>query len=222
VKRIVPDLVDFEKLLESGKWKDVVRAYLACVSFTDFNFGRVMDALAESNHAENTIVVIWSDHGYHVGEKSKLEKQALWEQTTRCLFMIRTPDEKAAGKTGSQTVSLLDIYPTLVDLCELKNIPDGQLDGRSLRPLLEDPESRWAHPAVTTYLKGNHAVRNDRYRYIHYPKIGEELYDLQDDPNEFTNLANRPEYEDLKKELQAQLPREDAVSAGKRPRPARK
>jgi arylsulfatase A-like enzyme len=221
VRRLVPQFIHFDKLREAGLWKDLLLSYLACISFADYNVGRILDALAESQYADNTIVVLWSDHGYHVGEKSKIEKHALWEQTTRSVFMIKTPDGNARGQTSPRTVSLLDIFPTLVDLCDLKNIPEGQLDGRSLMPLLKDPEAEWNYPAVMTYLYGNHAVRDERYRYIYYPGIGEELYDLDKDPSEFVNLANNPEYEQVKKRLATYLPTENAPPAGKRSIPGR-
>jgi arylsulfatase A-like enzyme len=214
VKKIISNDVNFDKLMESGQWKDVVRAYLASISFLDFNLGRVTDALAKSKYAENTVVVIWADHGYHLGEKSKFEKSALWERTTHNMLMIKTPYGDVAGKTCVRTVNLLDIYPTLVDLCNLKNIPKNQLDGHSLMPLLNNPSLAWEYPAVTTYLKGNHAVRDERYRYIYYPNIGEELYDMQNDPDEFINLANKPGYEKIKRKLKTYLPKENAKPSG--------
>lgn len=197
--------VNFHALKETGQWKAVVRSYLACISFMDWNLGRIMDALDKSGHRDNTIVCVFADNGFHMGEKLHFAKYALWEQTTHVLHMWRVPGMTQGGKVCDRTVNLLDLYPTLVDLCGLS--PTKQkLDGRSIVPLLKNPETGWNHPSVTTYQKGNQAVRNEKYRYIHYNDGGEELYDETKDPLEWHNLAADPAMKTvisaLKKELE--------------------
>lgn len=173
---------------QDGRWQQAVRSYLACVRWTDEQVGRVIDALDASPHAKNTIVVLTSDHGYHLGEKQRWSKFSLWERTTRVPLIVMTP----GGVVGrsSRPVELLSIYPTLVDLCGLP--ANAKPEGVSLRPLLDDPNAPWAHVAVSTLGQNNHAVRDDRWRYIRYADGSEELYDHHADPNEWDNLAATP------------------------------
>lgn len=170
-----------------GVWRDSVRAYQASATYADYQLGRLLSALAASPYAEDTIVVVWSDHGYHLGEKEHWEKFALWEKTTRVPLVILAPEASEAGSEIGRPVTLLDLYPTLLDLAGLP--PKKDLDGLSLRPLLENPTAEWARPAVMTYGVGNHAVRTDRWRYIRYADGTEELYDHEHDPHEWTNVV---------------------------------
>jgi arylsulfatase A-like enzyme len=183
--------VNFEALKKSGQWKAVLRSYMACVSFMDWNLGRIITALDSSLYKDNTIVCIFADNGFHLGEKNHVEKYVLWEQSTHVLNIWRVPGVTRPGQTCSQPVNLLDIYPTLVELCGLPQ-PASQLDGRSIVKLLKAPQSEWAFPSITTFQQGNQAVRDKRYRYIHYNTGQEELYDHDTDPNEWYNLANTP------------------------------
>ena len=171
--------------VEERQWQHAVQAYLASVSFVDACVGRVLDALEQSPHADNTIVVLFSDHGFHLGEKQRWAKRSLWETSTRVPLIIAAP-QRAPGACA-QPVSLLDIYPTLLDLCLVE--PDAALDGHSLKPLLQDPEAAWPHHAITTFGPGNHAVRSRDWRYIRYGDGSEELYDHRSDPNEWHNLT---------------------------------
>ncbi len=185
---------DFDLLVEHNKWTEAVRAYLASISYADSLVGRILDALDASPYGKNTIIVFWSDHGYHLGEKGTWHKTTLWERATRVPFIIVAPEVTLAGTRCSRPVNLVDIYPTLLELCGLPK-PDG-LDGVSLVPLLRDPAANWERSALTTHLFGNHAVRSEHWRYIRYADGGEELYDHRNDPNEWTNLAGDPQYAD--------------------------
>jgi len=198
--------------LSDTYWQEMVTAYLACVSFVDDQLGKVLRALEESKYADNTIIVLWSDHGQHMGEKKHWRKQALWEESTRVPLYFRVPGQKTTGLTSSRAVSLLDIYPTLVDLCGL---PEAErLEGQTLVPLIGNPDLEWEKPVLSTWRYKNHAVRSDEWRYIHYRDGGEELYNLIDDPGEHTNLAGDPQYANIIVEHKKWLPEEDALPAG--------
>lgn len=169
--------------------REAVRAYQAAATWADHQLGRLLDALASSPYAENTIIVLWSDHGYHLGEKQHWEKFALWERTTRVPLVFAAPGVTAPGTRSAAPVSLLDLYPTLIELCGLP--PREELEGESLVPQLRDPERERDTPAIMTYLRGNHAVRTRRWRYIRYADGTEELYDHDRDPREWDNVAAR-------------------------------
>lgn len=192
-------------------WTDFVRFYQAAASYADSQFGRLLDALDASPYRENTIVVALSDNGYHLGEKSHIEKFALWEKTSHVPLIIMAPGVAQAGRVCVRTVSLLDLYPTLLELATLP--PKKDCEGISLVPLLRDPNRPWKIPAVMTYLRGNHAVRTERWRYIQYFDGSEELYDDRADPNEWKNLAPDPAYKGVIAELRQYLPKENAPSA---------
>ncbi len=176
-------------LEEAGQWRNLVRSYLACTSFVDAQIGRVLAALEERGLAESTVVVVWGDHGWHLGEKGITGKNSLWERGTRVPLIFAGPGV-AAGQRCAQPAELLDLYPTLVELAGLP--PRDDLEGISLGPQLRDAAARRARPAVTSHNQGNHAVRSERWRYIRYADGSEELYDLRTDPNEWTNLAGDP------------------------------
>ncbi|MCK5000018.1 MAG: sulfatase [Anaerohalosphaera sp.] len=196
---------------EYGLWKQAVQAYLACISFSDAQIGRVIDALDKSPYADDTIIVLWSDHGYHLGEKDHWHKQTLWERSTRVPFMVIAPGLTKPGSTCAQPVSLMDIYPTLVELCGL--LPKSNLEGNSIVPLLKDPDKSWPYPAITTRDRGNHAIRTLNWRYIRYSDGTEELYDHRSDPNEWNNLAGETKYKKLKTKLACMLPKQNAEPA---------
>lgn len=199
---------DHKKILEQGKYRQAVQAYLACIAFADAQVGRLIDALDNSPYAKNTIVVLWSDHGWHLGQKMHWRKFALWEEATRNVFMIVAPGVTKPGSVCERTVGLIDIYPTLIDLCGLAKRQG--LEGVSLMPLLKDPKAKWDRPVLTTYLRGNHSVRDERFRYIRYNDGGEELYDHSNDPHEWTNLAGKQEFANIKSRLAKWLPKTDA------------
>ncbi len=193
-------------LRENDQWQPLVRAYLASTSFVDSQVGRVLAALEESGHAENTIVVLWSDHGWHLGEKLITGKNTLWERSTRVPLIFAGPGI-ASGQECEQPVELLDIFPTLLELCGQPARVD--LEGHSLLPLLQDAEAPRPWPAITTHNQGNHAVRTADWRYIRYADGSEELYHLARDPHEWTNLAASPAHDAKKRELAAWLPNLD-------------
>lgn len=192
----------------NGKWKEAVQGYLASVSFADAMVGRLLTALDNGPHADNTVIVLWSDHGYHLGHKEHWEKFALWEQTTHVPLIVVDPESNQAGGRCERPVSLLDVYPTLIDLCDVNDRPG--LDGRSLRPFLNHPHTDSDRAVVTTQGRGNHAVRSQDWRYIRYADGSEELYDHQTDPNEFTNLAGDAKYKSVKQHHAKHLPATDA------------
>ena len=197
-----------------GAWAEAVRAYLASCTFADHQIGRLVDALARSEHADSTIVVLWSDHGFHLGEKEHWEKFVLWEKATRVPLAIVAPGSVAPGTVVETPVSLLDVYPTLLALARLPARPG--LDGESLVPLLSDPKRERA--VAMTYQRGNHAVRSNRWRYIRYADGSEELYDHSGDPDERNNLAPDSRHAPVIAELRRELPASDAPNAPDLPR----
>ncbi len=209
---------DHAAVIKHDQWHAAVQGYLASISYADGQVGRLIDALDASPNAKNTVVVLWTDHGWHLGEKKHWRKFSLWEEATRTPLIFVAPrgtprlsQGTTAGTHIDKPVSLLDIYPTLVDLCGLP--PRDGLSGQSLVPLLADPNAPWQRPAITTHGRMNHAIRSDRWRYIHYADGSEELYDHQTDPMEYTNLAEKPEYEEVKNKLSAWLPEQNAPNA---------
>jgi arylsulfatase A-like enzyme len=195
---------DHTNVIANNQWRKAVQAYLATISFADAQIGRVLDALGRSGHANNTIIVLWGDHGWHLGEKEHWRKHALWDVSTRTPLIFVAPRGVARDQFCQRPVSLIDIYPTLVDLCCLPK-REG-LDGQSLKPLLGNPKKEWDRPVVMTYGCNNHAVQTQRWRYIKYRDGGQELYDHSKDPNEWTNLAESPEYEAVITELKTAMP----------------
>ena len=208
----MPPMGIHEWALEAGVWKDGVRAYLASVSFADAMLGQVLDALEQSGREDNTIIVMFSDHGWHLGEKARWRKHTLWRESTRVPLIVVAPGITQPGSRSDVPVSLLDLYPTLTELAGLAT--PGHLEGVSLLPLLEDPAASLERLAVvTTYEYRNHAVSSDRYRYIVYSDGSEELYDLESDPHEWRNRAADPALSAIKAELRDWLPRHDEPDA---------
>jgi arylsulfatase A-like enzyme len=198
---------DHAPMVKSGRWKEAVQAYLATIAYCDMNIGRLLDAYEKSPHRQNTILVLWSDHGWHLGEKSHWRKFALWEEATRSPFMWIVPGVTKPGTICSTPIDFMGIFPTLTDLA---GIPTPKhVEGSSFRALLANPAAAWTTPAVTTYRYKNHTVRNAGWRYIRYENGDEELYDEVKDPNEYVNLAQKPEFAAKKAELAKFLPKSD-------------
>jgi uncharacterized sulfatase len=212
----IPEAALFTKPANWGlpdcQLQEAKRAYYAAVSFMDAQVGRVLDALDSLNLSDKTIVVLWSDHGYHLGEHGQWMKQSLFEKSARVPFIISIPNG-LKGKVCNRTVELLDIYPTLARLSNLP-LPNSQ-DGDDLSPLLNDPEAEWSHPAYTQVARRKdgqvaimgRSVRTEEFRYTEWNEgeEGAELYDHHNDPFEYTNLAGKPEYEVKIKELAISL-----------------
>lgn len=196
-------------LQANDQWRPLVRAYLASTTFMDAQVGRLLDALEARQLATNTIVVFWSDHGWHLGEKDITGKNTLWERSTRVPLIFAGPGI-ARGVCG-EPVELLDLYPTLVQLCGLPE--KTGLEGHSLAPQLKDAQARRPWPAITTHNAGNHAVRSAQWRYIRYADGSQELYDLRADPNEWTNRVHEPSLAGVVREHARWLPATEAPLA---------
>ncbi len=189
-------------------WKELVQAYLASISFADAQLGRLLDALDASPHKDNTVIVLWGDHGWSLGEKSHWRKFALWEEPTRAPLIWVAPGVTPAGQICDTPVDFMNIYPTLCDLAGIAT--PTHCEGVSLVPLLRDPTASWNRAALTTHGRGNHAVRLREWRYIHYADGSEELYSHQDDPLEYSNLASSAEHDAVIAELKSHLPKNEA------------
>jgi len=210
--RELADRVKFvDEIMKHGLHKEAVQGYLATTTYADTQMGRVLDALENSPYKDNTIVVFLTDHGFHLGEKQHWQKATLWEEATHSLLMIRVPGMTPEGAVCGRFVSLMDIYPTLVELCGLE-APE-YLDGRSLVPLLKNPGEEWESTAITglTSKKGPNwlpyiSIRNEDGRYIRYKEGQEEFYDTKKDPHEWTNQIDNPNYADVIQKLRDAVP----------------
>jgi choline-sulfatase len=194
----------------TNQWRALVRSYLAGTSFMDSQVGRVLDALEDGGHADKTVVVLWSDHGWHLGEKGITGKNTLWERSTRVPLVMAGPGV-CSGAVCVRPAELLDLFPTLIELCGLT--PREELEGHSLAPQLKDANSPRQFPAITTHNQGSHSVRSERWRFIHYADGTEELYDHRDDPHEWNNLANDARFADVKRDHSRWLPAREAKPA---------
>jgi uncharacterized sulfatase len=198
----------FDKFTDAER-REFIRAYRAGTSFTDAQVGRVLDALDRLKLTDRTVVIFLGDHGYHLGERGWWNKNTLFELSARVPLIIARPRATSSGKLCPRVVELLDLYPTLLDLCALPPAAHD-LAGRSLRPLLDDPESAWEHPAFTLVRRGKitgRSIRTDRWRYTEWDdaRAGVELYDHEHDAGEHHNLANDPAHAKTVAELTAQL-----------------
>ncbi|WP_265596228.1 sulfatase [Verrucomicrobium sp. BvORR106] len=205
---------DHAKMLASGRWKEAVQGYLAAISYTDMNIGRLLDAYEKSPMRDNTIIVFWGDHGWHLGEKEHWRKFALWEESTRAPLLWVVPGLTKPGSVCERTVDFMSLYPTL---CDLSGIPvPAHVEGKSIKSLLQNPTAEWATPALTTYKFGNHTVRSEGWRYTRYENGDEELYDETKDPLEHTNLAGDARYAEQKAQLAQWLPKTNQADANGR------
>lgn len=199
-------------VVENKKWEEFMQGYMASTSYVDHQIGRLLDALDASPHKDNTIIVLWSDHGFHIGEKELWEKFALWDRTTRVPLFIHAPGLSKDGEKTRQPTTLTDLYPTL---CELAGLPvPDQCDGLSLVAQLKDPAAAREKLALTSYVfkkeEVSHGVADSRYRLIRYGSGMEELYDLESDPHEFTNRADDPALAEVRERLAKAIPAESA------------
>jgi uncharacterized sulfatase len=203
--------------LDPEKLRIFKRAYYAATSFVDAQFGRVMEAVRRLNLEKNTVIVVWSDHGWCLGEHGQWQKMLLFEESAHVVLMIKAPGASGNGQVCGRPVELVDLYPTLADLCGLT--PPKDLQGYSLRSLLKDPKSSWAHPAFTQVTRRGgvmgRSVRTERWRYTEWGggKDGRELYDQENDPKEYHNLAGDPKFSQTVEDLASKLPRSGNASA---------
>jgi arylsulfatase A-like enzyme len=201
-----------EWVARTNEWKPLVQSYLACVAFVDAQVGRMLDALDASPHKDNTYVILFTDHGFHLGEKERWAKRSLWEDSTRVPMIIAGPGV-AENQICSKPVELIDLYPTLLELADLK--APGKLEGDSLVPLLKNPKAEWPHLARTEFGPANYSLKSERYRYIHYADGSEEFYDHEKDPHEWHNQIENPEYAALVKKHRRHKPKSHAPILGK-------
>ncbi len=201
---------DYLWLKQTGLFDEAARAYLAASSYADACLGVIFDGLKNSPHYENTIVFVWGDHGWHLGEKLRYRKATGWSESTRIPFLVRVPGMRNR-QDCPRLVNMIDFYPTLIELCGLPE--KSNLDGRSFAPLLDDPTLTWDYPTFTIHGEGNASARNNRWRYIRYNDGTQELYDLKHDPQEWTNLAANPtdEAQAALKQLASVMPTEFAL-----------
>lgn len=197
-------------LKEADEWRNLVRSYLASTAFVDAQVGRILDALEASEFADNTIIVLWSDHGWHLGEKGITGKNTLWECSTRVPLIFAGPGVSVCARCN-EPVELLDVFPTLSELCGLPVSPE--LEGHSLLPQLKDAEVVREWPAITTHNHDNHGIRSRDWRYICYADGSEELYNMNEDPEEWTNLAARDEHLAILKQHRKWVPRVNLKAA---------
>ena len=202
---------EHRSVVKYGQWENAVSSYLATVTFVDEMLGKLVHSLESSGQADNTWILLWSDHGWHLGEKEHWGKATGWYRATRVPLMIVPPENGAPkgftpGSVCHQPVNLIDLYPTLIDI---GNLPENShLDGQSLVPLVASPKSVWTGHTVTTFGRGNHAITGKRWRYIQYFDGSGELYDRDRDPNEWNNLIHDPEYANVVVAMKKKIPEE--------------
>ncbi len=201
---------DMQWVLDNNKWEEIVQAYLACVAFMDHNVGKLLNALQESDYGDNTVIVFFGDNGYDLGQKGRFAKQSLWRTSTHVPLIISAPGY-IQNQVCTANVGLIDIYPTLVDICNLKPNPDNE--GRSLKPLLKNPEKEWEYITYSTYGRNNHTLYWKNMHYIRYYNGDEELYDLNQDINEWNNLiVTDSRNEEILHFFREELPRKNEVN----------
>jgi arylsulfatase A-like enzyme len=202
-------------MLQSGRWKEAVQAYLATIAFCDAQVGRLIDALEASEYRDNTIICLWSDHGWSLGEKEHWRKFALWEEPTRTVFIWKVPGMTPAGVKCPRPVDFMSIYPTLCALTGVER--PSHVEGLDISALLKNPDAKWDTPALTTFHQNNHSFRSEQWRYIRYADGSEELYNHDIDPYEWNNVATDANYADIKAAFASHFP---AVNAAELPRAA--
>lgn len=199
---------DHSKVVQSGQWRGFVQAYLASTAFVDHCVGTVLEAIDQGPHAENTLIVLWSDHGFHLGEKQHWAKRTLWEESTRVPLIFAGTGITQPGSCD-EAVSLIDLYPTLMECCKLDAAI--KLDGVSLVPQLENPKKARTQPVRISSFEGNHAIRSKHWRYIQYQDGSTELYDHRVDGLEYKNLSGDLDFQKIALELASHLPLEAAA-----------
>lgn len=202
---------DHQYVTKNNLWENAVQGYEASISFADAQIGRLLNALDKSKYKSTTIVVLFGDHGWNLGEKEHWRKFALWEETTHVPFIISAPGMVKPNSVCDRTVNLMDVYPTLIEMCGFP-VRKG-MEGVSIYPLLKNPKLQWNHHSVSTWGQNNHSVRTERWRYTRYSDGGEELYDHNIDPHEWKNLSSDAKFSDIKKQLAVWMPKVNAANA---------
>jgi choline-sulfatase len=197
-------------VVKHNQWQAAILGYLACISFIDAQIGKLLEALDSGPNADNTVIVLWGDHGWHLGEKQHWGKWTGWQRATHVPLIVTPPKNTAAdlyqiNAKCNEPVSLIDVYPTLIDVCSLPR-RDG-LSGQSLVPLLKNPKQTTNRTVITTFDEGNYSLTGPRWHYIRYADGNEELYDSQHDPNEWSNLATEEKHRGIVTEMRKHLPR---------------
>ena len=201
-----------KNVVKAGLWKKAVQGYLASICYADHLVGQLLKSLEESKYADNTIVVIYSDHGWQLGEKEHWRKFALWENVINSVCMIKVPKNITGfsdiknGSSCNKNISLVDIFPTLTELCRLPQ--KNGITGKSLVPLLSNPDKEWSRPVITALNDNHYSVIQDQWHYINYDGTEEELYNLNEDPNEWYNLAADESLKEIKQKLNALIPKD--------------
>ncbi len=203
----MPAMPKTQWLIKENKWKSMVQSYLASMAFVDHQIGRVLAALENSQYRDNTIVVLWSDHGYHLGEKDRTCKHSLWQRSTRVPLVFAGPTIKKGSSTNA-SVGLIDLYPTLLEMCGLPEYATNE--GHSLVPLINNPKEKWPHVAITSYGYKNISLYDESYHFIQYVDGTGELYDLRKDPNEWNNLYNQSDYQLVVMQFKEMMPKTHA------------
>ena len=198
---------DTDWLIKEKKWKGMVKGYLACMAFVDAQIGKVLDKLETSAYKENTLIVLWSDHGYHLGEKDRTAKHSLWERATH-IPLIFAGKGVTSGTTTNKPVGLIDLYPTLLDVANLPS--NNQNEGHSLLPLIKNRNATWEHAALTSYGYKNTSLFKGDFHFIQYRDNTGELYNLKEDPNEWNNLFLNDKYSDIINDFKNHLPKKYA------------
>ena len=198
---------EHKTIVESHRWQAAIQSYLAAIAYTDMNIGRLLDALERSPYRDNTIVVFWGDHGWHLGEKDHWRKFALWEEAVRAPFIWVVPGMTKPGSLCERTVDFMCVYPTLCELAGIQ-IPK-HVEGTSIKSLLANPKAEWNTPAVCTFGFQNHTVRTEQWRYIRYANGGDELYDHRNDSYEWTNVVNKTEFKNVPPDLAKFFPQKN-------------
>jgi arylsulfatase A-like enzyme len=199
-----------KNIIKQGNLEEITQAYLASISYVDEKIGLLFEALKQTPYYENTIFIFFSDHGFHLGSKNTFQKNTLWEDATHIPFLIHIPKEsKIFNQHYPKTVNLIDIFPTLVDLCDLRGAA-SDLDGESLVNIIKDIDHKRNKASITTQGLKNHAIRKGDWKYIRYADAKEELYNIKKDPDEKTNLAQIAKYSSIKNDLAKELPKKNA------------
>ncbi|WP_281990625.1 sulfatase [Aquimarina aggregata] len=209
-KRIGYGVNEHKKIVENNNWKIAVQSYMATISYMDMNLGRLLDAVEESPYKDNLVIVLFGDHGWHLGEKSHWRKFTLWEEGSHTPLIWSIPGVTPKNKLCDKPVDLMSLFPTICELAKISR--PSYVEGTNIMPLLKNPNTLWDKVAITTHDLNKHAIRSEHWRYIKYSNNSEELYNHKNDPYEFENIAALPEMKFVKEKLKSYLPKTNTPS----------